>query len=445
MVEPLTQLKRLLETDDGEAADFMIDARSQLSGVLTATEIETLSELVGDFNFDSALKCLSSIADRLSLRPQMTHDNKLVLIVDDTPTNVGVISGVLKGAYRTKVATNGEKALVLATAAEKPDLILLDVMMPGMDGYEVCRRLKANPVTRDIPVIFLTAKTDALDEENGFEVGAVDYIHKPFSGPIVLARVKTQLALQAALGEAREARNQADELLHALLPKKAADEIRSIGTVIPRRYENVAVLFCDVTNFTSYCDKHEPEDVVSRLDALFVIFERVTARHGLEKIKTIGDGFMAAGGLLQEIHDPIGSAVRCGLEMASTLIDARLGWEVRVGVHAGPVVAGVVGQERYQFDIWGDTVNVASRMSDKATPGRVAVTKDVWEQVSTLFEFGAPRRPGRQGQGNHRGLRSPPKDDVRRGLARLSHCRPLRRAYVWHHRRLACGGARSHN
>ena len=125
---------------------------------------------------------------------------------------------------------------------------------------------------------------------------------------------------------------------------------------------------------------------MSRLDALFVIFERVTARHGLEKIKTIGDGFMAAGGLLQEIHDPIGSAVRCGLEMASTLIDARLGWEVRVGVHAGPVVAGVVGQERYQFDIWGDTVNVASRMSDKATPGRVAVTKDVWEQVSTLFE-----------------------------------------------------------
>src|SRR6478752_2255735 len=118
------------------------------------------------------------------LEPQMTHasNNKLVLIVDDTPTNVGVISGVLKGAYRTKVATNGEKALVLATAAEKPDLILLDVMMPGMDGYEVCRRLKANPLTRDIPVIFLTAKTNAVDEEVGFGVGAVDYIHKTLLG-----------------------------------------------------------------------------------------------------------------------------------------------------------------------------------------------------------------------------------------------------------------------
>jgi len=234
---------------------------------------------------------------------------KLVLIVDDTPTNVAVVSGVLKDAFRTKVATNGEKALAIATGAEKPDLILLDVMMPGMDGFEVCRRLKASPDTCEIPIIFLTAKTDSIDEEKGFEVGAVDYIHKPFSAPIVLARVRTQLALQDALAEAQEARVQADQLLHALLPKKAADEIRSFGTVIPRRYENVAVLFCDVTNFTAYCDQHEPEDVISRLDALFVIFERVTAKHGLEKIKTIGDGFMAAAGLLHKIDDPVGAAV----------------------------------------------------------------------------------------------------------------------------------------
>ena len=181
----------------------------------------------------------------------MPSSPKLILIVDDTPTNIAVISGVLKNAYRTKVATNGEKALVIAGGADKPDLILLDVMMPGMDGYEVCRRLKANAETSQIPVIFLTAKTEAVDEEKGFEVGAVDYIHKPFSAPIVLARVKTQLQLQEALSEAREARNQANELLHALLPKKAAEEIRNFGTAIPTRHDNVAVLFCDVTNFTA--------------------------------------------------------------------------------------------------------------------------------------------------------------------------------------------------
>jgi adenylate cyclase len=311
---------------------------------------------------------------------------KLVLIVDDTPTNVAIVSGLLRDSYRTKVAINGEKALAVANAPEKPDLILLDVMMPGMDGYEVCRRLKDSPATRDIPIIFLTAKTDEFDEEKGFDIGAVDYIHKPFSAPIVLARVRTQLALREALTEAQESRKHADQLLHALLPKNAADEIRSIGTVIPRRYENVAVLFCDVTNFTAYCDKHEPEEVVSRLDALFVIFERITAKHGLEKIKTIGDGFMAAAGLLHKVDDPVGAAVQCGLEMTSTLIDAHLGWEVRVGVHAGPVVAGVVGQERYQFDIWGDTVNVAARIVGMSASGSVAATKEIWDQISSAFE-----------------------------------------------------------
>ena len=95
---------------------------------------------------------------------------------------------------------------------------------------------------------------------------------------------------------------------------------------------------------------------------------------------------MAAAGLLHEIDDPIGSAVRCGLEMASTLIDAHLGWEVRVGVHAGPVVAGVVGQERYQFDIWGDTVNLAARMVGMSASGSVAATQEIWEQVSTAFQ-----------------------------------------------------------
>ena len=315
----------------------------------------------------------------------MSSNRKVVLIVDDTPTNVAVISGVLKDSFRTKVATNGEKALAIATA-EKPDLILLDVMMPGMDGYEVCRRLKDIPGTRDIPIIFLTAKTDIAEEEKGFDVGAVDYIHKPFSAPIVLARVRTQLALREALIEAQEARKQADQLLHALLPIKVADEIRSIGSVIPRRYENVAVLFCDVTNFTAYCDQHEPEDVVARLDALFVIFERITAEHGLDKIKTIGDGFMAVAGLLHKVDDPIGSAVRCGLDMTSALVDAQLNWEVRLGVHAGPVVAGVVGQERYQFDIWGDTVNVAARLVGMSAPGSVAVTKEIFEQVASAFD-----------------------------------------------------------
>jgi sigma-B regulation protein RsbU (phosphoserine phosphatase) len=123
---------------------------------------------------------------------------KSILIVDDTPINIGVISGALKDTYKTKVATSGERALAIANGDDKPDLILLDVMMPEMDGYEVCRRLKANPDTREIPVIFLTGQTGTEDETTGFEVGAVDYIHKPFSEAVVKARVRTHLMLREA-------------------------------------------------------------------------------------------------------------------------------------------------------------------------------------------------------------------------------------------------------
>ena len=128
----------------------------------------------------------------------MTTNNErpTVLVVDDTPANLSLLSNLLKEKYRIKLANNGIKALELAASAP-PDLVLLDIMMPEMDGYEVCRRLKANEATCRVPVIFLTAKTETEDEELGFSVGAVDFIHKPISPPIVAARVKTHLEIKA--------------------------------------------------------------------------------------------------------------------------------------------------------------------------------------------------------------------------------------------------------
>lgn len=121
-----------------------------------------------------------------------------ILVVDDTPDNLALMSGLLKDQYKVKVANHGEKALKIAQGDSPPDLILLDIMMPGMDGYAVCQALKSDPVTRDIPVIFLTAMVSTEDEMRGLEVGAVDYITKPISPPIVLARVQTHLNLKAA-------------------------------------------------------------------------------------------------------------------------------------------------------------------------------------------------------------------------------------------------------
>ena len=138
-----------------------------------------------------------------------SESKQTILIVDDTPANITLLCSLLGDKYRNKVATNGLKALRIAEADPRPDLILLDIMMPEMDGYEVCERLKENEYTRDIPVIFLTAKTQEADEAKGFALGAVDYITKPISPPILLARVQTHLALQ----QAREYLSHQNELL----------------------------------------------------------------------------------------------------------------------------------------------------------------------------------------------------------------------------------------
>src|SRR3954468_23034501 len=124
------------------------------------------------------------------------REKKVVLLVDDEPANIQIVNSILKDEYKIRVATNGAKALELVAATPPPDLILLDVVMPEMDGYEVCTRLKTVPETKDIPVVFLTGQTETADETRGFEVGAVDYIHKPFSPAVVQARVQTHLVLR---------------------------------------------------------------------------------------------------------------------------------------------------------------------------------------------------------------------------------------------------------
>jgi putative two-component system response regulator len=153
-----------------------------------------------------------------------------VLVVDDTPDNLLLMMELLKGDYQVQLANGGERALKLAAMSPQPDLILLDIMMPGLDGYEVCQRLKSNPQTREIPVVFLTAKAEVEDEKKGLAIGAVDYITKPISPPIVLARVKIHLALKA----------QADFL---------RDKSQFLETEVARRTREVAAIQ-DVTILT---------------------------------------------------------------------------------------------------------------------------------------------------------------------------------------------------
>jgi len=181
------------------------------------------------------------------------EQKKVVLLVDDAPANIQVVNSILKDAYRIRVATNGPKALELAKGTPAPDLILLDIVMPEMDGYEVCSRLKAAPETRDIPVIFLTGKTETDDETKGFEVGAVDYIHKPFSPPIVKARVQTHLVLRGIreqlaqqLQAIRSELETARKIQLSILPREIP---RIVGLDIAARYVPMTAVAGDFYDF----------------------------------------------------------------------------------------------------------------------------------------------------------------------------------------------------
>src|SRR5271168_5104800 len=183
----------------------------------------------------------------------MTDAKKVILVVDDAPANIQIALAILKDTYQVRVATNGAKALELAASDPVPDLVLLDVVMPGMDGFEVCTRLKADPKTKDIPVIFLTGQTEIEDETRGFEVGGVDYIHKPFSPAVMKARVNTHLVLRgvreqlaAQLKTIRTELETARRIQMSILPQQMP---KIAGLDIAARYIPMAEVAGDFYDF----------------------------------------------------------------------------------------------------------------------------------------------------------------------------------------------------
>ncbi len=317
-----------------------------------------------------------------------------LLVVDDNEDNRYTLTRRLKrqGYENVAVAANGREALeVLAEGAF--ELVLLDIMMPDVNGYEVLERMKADERLRDVPVIMISALDEIDSVVKCIELGAEDYLPKPFNPVLLRARVRASLDKKRFrdqealyLDQVEAEKKRADDLLHAILPAGAVNELKATDRVQPRRYDDVTVLFCDIVDFTQYCDRHAPEQVVAELQNLVGQFEEIVADHGLEKIKTVGDAFLATAGLLSALDDPVAAAVRCALDMVAAAGRQEPHWQVRVGLHQGPVVAGIVGRRKFHYDLWGDTVNLAARITEQAGIGSVCMSAAAWQQVQQAFQ-----------------------------------------------------------
>ncbi|MDX2097478.1 MAG: adenylate/guanylate cyclase domain-containing protein [Leptolyngbyaceae cyanobacterium bins.59] len=443
-----------------------------------------------------------------------------IFIIDDQIDNIQILAELLtQQGYKVRKALSGQMALV-AIATEPPDLILLDISMPQMDGYEICQTLKSSAKTREIPVIFVSALGDLLDKAKAFAVGGADYITKPFHAEEVLMRIKNQatLALQyrqlkqaearyrsifenstegifqatqegkylnvnpalarifgydspeelmnsiANIGrqlyvkperrdelrvylqqfkeitgaesevyrkdgsqiwisenvwivkdtndnfsyyegtvqditerhqmevEMRREHWRSERLLTNILPFQIARRLKTNTNTIADYYEEVTVLFADLVNFTAASARMSPPQLVTLLNSIFSAFDQLAERHGLEKIKTIGDAYMVASGLPTPCPDHAQSIAQMALEMQQVIQQfphpvSGEPFQLRIGINSGSVTAGVIGIKKFIYDLWGDTVNIASRMEATGEAGKIQVTASTYERIKHRFQL----------------------------------------------------------
>jgi adenylate cyclase len=301
-----------------------------------------------------------------------------VLVVDDIEENLKVLSETLvQAGFKPLQAKSGERALRIASVA-RPDLILLDIKMPGMDGFETIRALKADPVTAGIPVIFISALSQIEDKVKGFQAGAVDYVSKPFQREEVLARVGTHIRLVQALRGVQAEREKSERLLRAMLPDAIADELKEKGTSEPRYFPAVSILFADLVDFTRIASRLEPKVLIDELNDLVTAYDRIMQENRCERIKTIGDAYFAASGMPEPNEDHARCLTRAALGIRDWLESrnarSSIRWRMRIGIHSGDAVAGIVGTRRYIYDVFGDAVNIASRMESASEPMAINVS-----------------------------------------------------------------------
>jgi class 3 adenylate cyclase len=202
-------------------------------------------------------------------------------------------------------------------------------------------------------------------------------------------RARANRELAAKNDQIQQERERADNLLKNILPEKTAQELKLYDSVQPVRYDAVTVLFSDFKNFTQIAEQLTPEELVAELDLCFRLFDHIVAEYGLEKIKTIGDAYMCAGGLPEPSATHAIDTVRAAIEMQHGLrnlmeknaLDGRPVFEMRIGIHSGPVVAGVVGSRKFAYDIWGDTVNTAARLEQGGEPGKINISETTWKEI----------------------------------------------------------------
>jgi adenylate cyclase len=416
---PLNAIKGYAELLLEELNEAGAAARPDLEALLSEADsllsridvIVDFSSIKVDATFgDEARGALSGMIANLvrTIRPIEEHaaapqETGRILVVDDNSSNRDLLFRRLShdGHYVVR-AESGRRALKVL-AVDEFDLILLDLLMPDLNGFEVLQRLKADERLRDIPVIMISGLQETDSVIRCIEAGAEDYLPKPFNAVLLRARISACLERKRWRDRERRylerielERQRHEALLRNILPGQIVTRLNNGEVVIADRIERATILFADLVGFTAVAARLTPGVLVENLNRIFSAFDNLCRELGIEKIKTIGDAYMAAAGLPMPRPDHAESIADFALAMLHTLeaLSPTMGvpFQIRIGIHTGPVVAGVIGSHRFLYDIWGESVNLASRLESHSLPGRIHVSPQLSEILASRYQL-EPRGP----------------------------------------------------
>ncbi len=340
--------------------------------------------------------------------PEIIEQTKTmkVLVVDDSRTLRKLLIRELNSIGITNIQEAGDGVEALdKVRAEAFDLMLLDMEMPEMDGLETLKAIKSSPELRYLPVIVVSGSEHFERTIECIQVGAEDYLPKPFDPVLLRARVFSSLEKKRLRDVDRERilqlqhekellnieQMKTEKLMLNILPKPIAERLKKGESNISGSYPEVTILFSDLSGFTKMASTKTASELVKLLNDLFGRFDRRAEDLGLEKIKTIGDAYMAAGGLPipRSDHAHIVADMALGMfeDLATFNADNGIELQMRVGLNSGPVVAGVIGFTKFSYDLWGNTVNTASRMESTSLVGRVHMAPATADLVKDAFEI----------------------------------------------------------
>jgi len=358
------------------------------------------SDLMENYYTDLYLKESSIRNFQFNTEAKIPDKIGTILIVDDESANLDIIDKILQQSnHKTFTAESGEEALkILKKESAKIDLILLDLIMPEVNGMDLLKTLKDDNNTYHIPVIMLSALDEIDTIVECISMGADDFLIKPVNRILLHARLNN--ALEKKYFHDKEIKYQkqikieqekSDKLLLNILPESIAERLKNGESLIADDFEDSTVLFADLAGFTKLSSTISATDVVMQLNSIFSLFDGMLIKYSLEKIKTIGDCYMLAGGLPKPDKNHADSVARMALEMLDIIKEINTktnqSLKVRIGINSGPVAAGVIGKEKFIYDLWGDTVNVASRMETFGSNSKIHVSSSTYLHLKDYYNF----------------------------------------------------------